>query len=221
MPIYEIAGIKVDMTPRYALTARRAAPYRVVTDQADIVLHSEGDAGEEYAVLAREFYEKLLGFDGFLLHASAVELDGKAYLFSAPSGTGKSTHAAFWRERFGARIINDDKPAVRRINGTFYACGTPFSGKHDISQPVCVEIGGIAMLRRGDRTTATRVDIAKALWAVLNQTIRPTDAEGCERMLGLLEEMLTRIPVFEVYCTKEVQAAETVKDAMTAQENDR
>ena len=75
------------------------------------------------------------------------------------------------------------------------------------------------MLHRGYETTAERVDIAKALWAVLNQTIRPSDAIGFERMLGLLEEMLTRIPVFEVYCTKDVQAAEMVKGAMTAQEN--
>ncbi len=217
MPIYEIAGLKVEMTPRYALTARRAAPYRVVTDHKDMCLSGDGGATEEYAALARDFYEKLLRFDGFLLHASAVELDGKAYLFSAPSGTGKSTHAAYWREQFGARIINDDKPAIRRINDTFYACGTPFSGKHDISQPVCVEIGGIAMLRRGEETTVSRLDVAHALWALLDQTIRPTDAAGVERMLGLLEELLSRVPVFAVHCTNDAAAAHIVQTAICAE----
>jgi len=212
--VYEIAGIKVNMEPRYALTGRRAEPYRVVSDRADILLLSEGDASEEYAALARGFYRQLLNFDGFLLHASAVELGGKAYLFSAPSGTGKSTHAAFWREAFGARIINDDKPAIRRINGVYCACGTPFSGKHDISQPVCVEIGGVAVLRRGDTTTVSRLDTAHALWSILNQTIRPSDAAGTDRLLMLLEGLLGEVPVYDVQCTKDLAAAYTVKAAM-------
>ena len=77
------------------------------------------------------FYARLLQYDGMLLHASCVEKDGKAYLFSAKSGTGKSTHTHLWLRAFpDSRIINDDKPAVRRMDGTFYACGTPFSGKN-------------------------------------------------------------------------------------------
>ena len=69
-----------------------------------------------------------------MVHASAVEVDGKAYLFSADSGTGKLTHTKQWQNYFGkerALIINDDKPAIRKDKNGWAAYGTPFSGKTD------------------------------------------------------------------------------------------
>ena len=70
-----------------------------------------------------------------LLHSSAVVVDGYAYLFSADSGTGKSTHTGLWKQHFGDRayIINDDKPAIRKVDGEWYVFGTPWSGKTDTS----------------------------------------------------------------------------------------
>lgn len=87
----------------------------------------------EYIFAGSEFYRKLINLGGFMLHASAIVVDNKAYLFSAPSGTGKSTHTKLWQECFGdkAIIINDDKPAIRIEEGKCFAYGTPFSGKTD------------------------------------------------------------------------------------------
>ena len=102
----------------------------------------------EYSCAGAEFYMKLLKHQGFMIHASAVEKEGKAYLFSAPSGTGKSTHAQLWRQTFKGepiRIINDDKPAVCLQNGVFYACGTPFSGKTDKNENRKAPIQGLCI----------------------------------------------------------------------------
>ena len=75
---------------------------------------------EEQAVYmesGNQFYRALLDFDGMMLHASAVAVDGKAYLFSGQSGIGKSTHTGLWKQTFGdqVKLFNDDKPALRRL----------------------------------------------------------------------------------------------------------
>ena len=141
MGIYEFAGCVVSYEPLYGLLRRRMETYRSDTErQPDITLDGTKEDYEklrkqyphlsieecEYSCAGAEFYMKLLKHQGFMIHASAVEKEGKAYLFSAPSGTGKSTHAQLWRQTFKGepiRIINDDKPAVCLQNGVFYACG--------------------------------------------------------------------------------------------------
>ena len=217
MPHYRIAGLTVAMQPQHNVTLRRAEKYRTDAELADITLVGDGDAWEEHAALAQSFYEQLLSFDGFLLHASAVAYNGKAYLFSAPSGTGKSTHAAYWCSELGAVVINDDKPAIRLIDGAFYACGTPFSGKHDLSASLCVPLGGIAVLSRGQENTAHRLSTTEALWSLLNQTLRPEDTASYMKLLSLVETLLTNVPVMAISCTNDPTAAHACLTALTAE----
>ncbi len=214
MPLYNIAGLTVEMSAKHALTASRAERYRVDAGEPVFSLIGEGEAAEEYASLARVFYEHLLRFDGFLLHASAVALDGKAYAFFAPSGTGKSTHTSFWRRTLGAAVINDDKPAVRLIDDVFCACGTPFSGKADLSANVCVPLGALVYLRRAETTSVRRLSTAQALHAILSQTLRPNRAQEYDRLLTLLERLLLQVPVYEASVPNHPDAALEVKQAM-------
>ena len=50
-----------------------------------------------------------------LMHGSVIAVDGRAYMFTARSGTGKSTHVRLWRKLFGDRavMVNDDKPIIQ------------------------------------------------------------------------------------------------------------
>lgn len=215
MAIYRIAGLQVEMSPQSALLKKRSAPYLSCTDApAQMRLHGEGEDTAEYARVAQSFYEQLLSFDGFLLHASAVCYNGRAYAFSAPSGTGKSTHAAFWEQQFGAQIINDDKPAIRRIDGAFCACGTPFSGKTDKSKNICVPLGAIAFLHREEENTARRLTAKEALLALLNATLRPNDENTYTRFLLLLEALLEEVPVWSLGCTLSKEAAFSAREAL-------
>ena len=102
-----------------------------------------------YMEAAAQFYHQMLKFGGFYLHSSAVVRDGKAYLFSGQSGMGKSTHTRLWQEVFGGdtRVINDDKPALRCIDGIWYAYGTPFCGKDGININERVPLAGICFLK--------------------------------------------------------------------------
>ena len=132
-----LPAITVRCSPESAARLKAAQP-GLTDDECEIVSTAE------------EFYYSLLRFGGFMLHSSAVVMDGEAYLFSAPSGTGKSTHTALWLETFGgrARILNDDKPAIMVENGSVTACGTPWSGKSDLNLNLRVPLRGICMLER-------------------------------------------------------------------------
>jgi hypothetical protein len=160
----------------------------------------------ERAAVCRAFGEFLLGRDTLLLHGSAVAVDGEGYLFTADSGTGKSTHTRLWREVFGDRavMVNDDKPFLKLTEDAVLACGSPWTGKHGIGTNVCVPLGGICILSRG------RENI-----------IRPAGAEQVEEFLRGqcfppqgLEKLLARVRLWEMECTRDPEAAVTAFETM-------
>ena len=160
------------------------------------------------------FYEQLTRFGGIMLHASCVEYEGKAYLFSARSGTGKSTHTHLWLKYLpGSRIINDDKPAIRCIDGVYYAYGTPWSGKTDESVNIGVPIAGIAFLSRGDNNIK-RIPGIKALKLFMEQTVRPHDKQLMSNTLEMLNGVLTDIPIYEISCDMSEDAVKTAYNGM-------
>lgn len=148
-----------------------------------------------------QFYRVLPAFDGLYLHASAVVLEGRAYLFSGHSGAGKSTHTRLWQQIFGAgaRVINDDKPVLRRIGGKWIAYGTPWCGKDGINRNESAPLGGICYLKKGQKNEIRRLSKREAMERILAQTIRRfPDTERLDKLLTLLEQLLEEIPVYEL-----------------------
>lgn len=151
----------------------------------------------------------LLRFNGFRIHASAVELDGKAYLFSAPSGTGKSTHTRLWQSVFGekARVFNDDKPALRLIDGTWYAYGTPWCGKDGININMKVPVAGICFLKQAPENRIRRLSPQEAAQRIISQTLHKFKlVENLDLMLGHTDKLVRQIPVFELENRPEPEA---------------
>ena len=224
---YKIAGLTVEMDS-FGRTAEQAEPYRCEPcDTPQIQIESDwpekkkfypdwtDDLGE-YIATGWSFYKKLLQFDGLMLHSSAVVMDGKAYLFTADSGTGKSTHTGLWLERFpGAYILNDDKPALRLEQDGWYAYGTPWSGKNDISADVRVPLAGIAVLERSAQNSIEPFGGVRAIHAILKQVNRPRDAKCREKLLELLDKLITQVPVWKLRCNMDLQAAEVSYEAMS------
>jgi len=154
-----------------------------------------------YVYMGEAFYYKLLNHGGVLLHASCIEKDGVAYLFSAKSGTGKSTHTHLWMEKFpDVRMINDDKPAIRLIDGKYYACGTPFSGKNDESSNLTVPIRAIVFLERDKQNSISRILPQSAIPLFMAQTIRPARADTMDKLLTVLDGVLKNVPVYKLKC---------------------
>ena len=219
MKRYEIAGLAVDME----LSGRaelQAEAYRVpVNGPADITFtcdarrvlelnpYMETLENAAYLGSGALFARHLLRFQGTYLHASAVILDGKAYLFSANSGTGKSTHTEKWCRLFGARYLNDDKPALRLVDDVWMAYGTPWSGKHDLSTPTGVPLGGIAFLRRGEVNAIRPMTSAEAVPHLVHQSQWKMQREMMEVQLTLLDRLMREIPVWELTCRNDDDAA--------------
>ena len=158
-----------------------------------------------------QFYRELLRFDGLMLHASALALDGKAYLFSGPCGVGKSTHTNLWRTVFGDKVVvfNDDKPALRRLDGRWYAYGTPWCGKDGINVNMKVPLAGICFLKQSDRNEIHRIEGKQALTKVISQTTyRLRDASKMMMMMTNVERLITEIPIYELCNRPERAAAE-------------
>ena len=205
--ICKIANLGVDVPPLGDL------PLRCKTYEADVFVDITLDAekirpdiwknlsaeNNYYLHSSYYFYQQLLRHDGMMLHASAVVVDGYAYLFSGPCGMGKSTHTAMYKNTWpDAIIINDDKPALRRIDGTWYAFGTPWCGKDGINVNTSAPLAGICFLHRGD-TLLRRITALEAVPQFLRQTIGQENAQDAQLLMGLLDDLLRNVPIFEFF----------------------
>ena len=169
------------------------------------------------AAIQRKFAEYLFGHDILLCHGSTVAVDGKAYLFTARCGTGKSTHTRLWREVFGdrARMVNDDKPFLILAEDGVLACGAPWSGKHGLDTNITVPLAGICILERGAENVIRPIPAEDALPRLLHETFCPEGQE--ERFRELVTRLAEMTPLWRMECTKDPQAAEIAHSAMSAQ----
>ena len=171
----------------------------------------------EYMLTGTQFYSKLIDYSGFMLHSSAVVYEGKAYLFSASCGTGKSTHTSLWLKRFGdaAVILNDDKPAIRLVNDKFYAYGTPWSGKTDKQTNMCVPIAAIAFIEQSENNSITRMDTKTAITSILSQTLKLRNISMIDFALPTIEKLVKSINVYKLRCNMELDAVDVAYEAMS------
>lgn len=234
MPFYDIAGLKVRMNNCGGRSQAQAQAYlaenqdenqkfdidinvdkqRVLDAMAEHPELTQNDW--EYMLTGSDFYTQLIKYDGILLHSSCIVVDGVAYAFSADSGTGKSTHTQLWLKRFGDRayMLNDDKPAIRLIGDTVYACGTPWSGKFDYSTPAVVPLAGICFLERSENNWIKRAETSKALYNIFSQTIRRLGEENMNKLLDNLTEIFNKVPIYQFGCNISDEAVECSYNAM-------
>ena len=233
MKHYCIAGLRVGMKS-FGRTVTQAAAYEVpISGDPDIVIRTDPEMMQqtypylsvddcEYMCSGASFYTHLLEFSGIMLHSSCVVVDGKAYLFTAPSGTGKSTHTGLWLKQFGDRayILNDDKPAMRLENGVWYAYGTPWSGKYDINRNARVPIAGIAVLARGAENKIVPYTGFPAITAIMDQMMRPTGEEYRVMILEIMDKLMTMVPIWKLTCNMNPDAAMVAYRAMSKDKGD-
>lgn len=179
------------------------------------------DDDMEYIYTGAAFYEALLHFKGFMLHSSGVVVDNYAYLFSADPGTGKSTHTSLWVEYFGkdrAKIINDDKPAIRMVDNKIYVYGTPWSGKTDQNINMKVPLGAIVFLERSDKNWIKQIEPKEAIPLILQQTLRPRDREVMIKLLDMLDIVLKNIRLYRLGCNISEEAVKVSYNGIKMEE---
>ena len=238
----EIAGLVVSVEPLFQSTREYCRPYLTDKDPEFVVHITPEDLIYEQMLLEREAVEEglkirkfkepflerstiqrrvadhLVSRNTLMLHGSTVAVDGRAYLFSAPCGTGKSTHTRLWRELFGDRavMVNDDKPFLRITSDGVLAYGSPWSGKHGLASNVCVPLNGICSLRRG-KENVIRCAEANALMDLLSRQVHlPEDESLAQKALTLLDQVIRMVPLWEMECNKELDAARLAFSAMSS-----
>lgn len=238
MPVYNIAGINVEYKGRYDTLVERSRQYltddnatplfKIETNQAVIdwlreQYPSSNEAELEYTDIGASFNRAIINYDGVMLHSSAIAVDGEAYLFSAPSGMGKSTHTKMWQQLLGkdkAIIINDDKPVIRKVDGVYYVYGTPFSGKYDISINKGYPLKAICFVIRGEENKIEQLKTKDAVTPFLNQTIKPATMDDYVKLINIVDDLLNSVKCYSMFCRADIEAAEIAYKAMKGEKDE-
>ena len=170
----------------------------------------------ETLALYRKIAEALLPFGIILFHGSSLSMDGEGYVFTAKSGTGKSTHAAIWRKVFGTRVkmINDDKPLIGISGSEITVYGTPWCGKHSLGENSSAPLKSIAVLERSNENFATKMSPAEAYSHILTQTYRPARADAMKQVLSLLDKLVRGVTVCRLGVNMNDEAASVAYNCM-------
>jgi len=154
----------------------------------------------------------------FLMHGAVIAMDDQAYMFTAPSGTGKTTRIRLWQKQYPSSIIvNGDKPLIRISKDKIIACGTPWCGKEGWNTNTMVPLRAIFLLERSDeRNSIEEISLGSAFPALLQQTYRPDESELMRKTLLLLKSLEGKVKIFKFRSTPTVDsiclAYETVRN---------
>ena len=151
-------------------------------------------------------------FDAFILHCSFIKYKNKAILFSAPSGTGKSTQADLWSKYENAEIINGDRAGLRKIDDKWLAYGLPFAGSSNIFKNKKAPISHIIVLRQGKENKLTRLSPREAFIKIYSETtVHTWDKEFQENIVNMITDLVQKIPVYQYECLPDKSAVDYLK----------
>ena len=173
--------------------------------------HAISREESEQLALCRKAAEKLVLSDTLLMHGAAIRFKGRAYIFTAPSGTGKTTHVSLWEKRFGDQvtIINGDKPFLKIRQDGVFVYGSPWSGKEQQNANVSAPLAGIACLQQAEENRAEPMGHQEKWEFLLNQMNRSLGPQQMAHALHLLDRLIGSVPIFRLCCDPHPQAVET------------
>ena len=234
-----LAGVNIGISSLYGevyelcrdyLTDKKA-DFTVVIEPSDIDFERQKSAAEaahekrpvvdftaeylETLAVYRKISEKILQYDTFLMHGVALAEGGKAYLFTAPSGVGKTTHTGFWLQKYpDAFIINGDKPLIRVSDGKIFVCGTPWAGKEGFSRNVMMPLNAVCTLFRGTENSVKRVPFKDVFPLIIAQSYRPSGEKEMRKTLELIKILGEKIRFYALFCNLNPDAARVAKEGI-------
>lgn len=155
--------------------------------------------------------------DCFLMHGAVIAWQNQGYLFTAPSGTGKSTHLTLWKKYLGdqAEVINGDKPFLKVTEDEVWVYGTPWAGKEQWQVNKKVALKGICFLGRGEKNSIQKIDSFSALPFLMRQVYFTDAPQSAGKTMELLDQMLKIVPLYKMKCDISKEAFECSFGAMT------
>ena len=224
---YKIADLIVEMNPKYEESVKLAEPFLYegsrdadfklnVSDEYLSDLMSRAAEGEnieliENFALSGVFNRKAINYGTMLIHSSALIYNGGAYLFSADSGVGKSTHTRLWLKAFGEKvhIMNDDKPVVKLLDDQAVAYGTPFDGGSGIALNESYPLKAVIFIERGEDNSVRIPETKEIIQKLYFQTAHMVGAKTADNMLKNFEKLLSLTKFYVLTCNMKISAAHT------------
>lgn len=190
------------------------------SDENSVICYYLEDSVKYFPTERQVFYvvclEHLLNLHhGFILHSSFIRWREKGILFTAPSGTGKSTQADLWKKYEQADILNGDRSALRLVNGVWRAYGLPFAGSSDIYRNESCPVRAIVVLRQAKENKLEQLRGGMAFRLLYQQlTVHPWDEAFVKRLLDDLQSLVEQIPVYRLSCLPDQGAVEVLKQEL-------
>ena len=231
----EIAGIPVGIESRFGSTREIYREYLsgrkpwVTVSASEVEMAAEGqDTPEENEQLClyRKIALLMMNYNAFLMHAAVINIDGHGVLFTAESGTGKTTRVLLWKKAFGKRmmVVNGDKPILRFVRDQLFACGTPWRGKEHMGENTSVPMRAVCFLERGEEVSIRRMDTKEIMKRLFKQVLVPNNPKMMAIFMNLMERFVREVPFYLYTCNmykeepvkiwEEIQGDKTVKYAV-------
>lgn len=170
----------------------------------------------EHVLSGMMMESRLLANDRLILHASVIRQKNHVILFSAPSGTGKSTQAELWRQYADAEILNGDRVLIRCDGDELLACGLPFAGTSAICKDFSHPIRAIVVLRQGTENRAEAMQPMEAMKFLLSQiSLQRWNPRDLEAVIRLAERLIAELPIYRFSCLPEKSAVEYLRQVLT------
>ena len=226
--IFLIFGKKLDLKSIFSEYESEGEPdfFIKATDEEimkeDIIHRSQNaqwlsTATLEFCAIQRQFVSRLSNRGVLLFHGSAICVDGKTYIFTAPSGTGKSTHSRLWRELLkdhNVVMVNDDKPFLKVKEGCVTAYGSPWMGKEGLGCNMSAPVEAICSISQGTRNVIREATPDEMYPIFYEQSLRPFDKEGTENHLHTLDVLARSVRLYKLECDMSLEAARLSYETM-------
>ena len=232
----EIAGLVAQINCAFPFVRRHCHDY--IVDDSEIcdvvaetneneMAHEAQTSGRSFSdgyledvCLYRSIAEQIPEFDAFVFHGAAVSIDGEGYVFTAPSGTGKTTHIDLLLKHYPERvkIINGDKPIIRILEDGVYVCSTPWAGKENWQVNTRAKLRGIVLLSRAADNHIERVEPARHFGEIIHQVYLPRESSAKEKTLELINALAARVNFYSLGCNISPDAAKTSFDELSQKE---
>ncbi len=228
----KLAGIPIEVNTKYCDFYQFAKDYiteekpifSVGIDDNDILLEREKSIKEcelegipypgysssdlELTAVYRKIAENMPKYNAFVFHGSAVAIGDEAYVFTAKSGTGKTTHTRLWLQNIeGSYVVNGDKPIIRFTEDKAFVCGTPWMGKEKLGINKVVPLKSICILSRGVENKIETADYYDNISALLGQTYRPEDGDMLVKTVEVLGKIGRSVKLYKLLCNMNPEAA--------------
>lgn len=230
--VYQIAGVIVKLSYSFEWTRKYFERYLYVGDKKEDLFIEITDSDidnedkvfpgtpryflENLAILRKLSRILLVEYNALLFHGSSIKVGNKAYVFTAPSGTGKSTHTKLLKEYLGDKMeyINDDKPILRAVDGKVYVYGSPWNGKHGRGSNISAPLKAVCVVSRGEKNSIEKISPSVAIKYLFEQSLGFDDEVSANKVLDIMALITSTASFYLLKCNMDISAAKCSYEGM-------